>query len=72
MSVSYVKMTKDEEKLFHDYCESHNISLSDAFKEALLEKIEDELDAKELDNAIDEFHRNPKTYTLDEVEKMIN
>ena len=70
MSVSSVRMSSEEEKIFRSYCELHGISISEAFKRALLEKIEDEIDARELDVAIDEFHKNPKTYTLEEVEKM--
>ena len=47
----------------------NNISLSDLIRNAVLEKIEDEYDLKAYYEAIEEYKKNSKTYTLDEVEK---
>lgn len=38
-------------------------------RQSVLEKIEDEIDLKLYQEAKDDFEKNPKTYTLDEVEK---
>ena len=47
----------------------NNISLSELVRNAVIEKIEDEYDLKAYYEAIEEYNKNPKTYTLDEVEK---
>ena len=40
MSIS-VRLTAQDEKLFRSYAKSNNISLSELFRKAVLEKIED-------------------------------
>ena len=44
MPVVSVHLTNEESKLVERYCAKHGMSLSDAFKTALIEKIEDEYD----------------------------
>jgi len=72
MGVSSVRMSKEEEQLIRAYCELHGLSISTALKEALLEKIEDEYDYKCAEKALEEFKKDPKTYSLEEVEKMLD
>lgn len=71
MGVSSVRMSEEEEKIIRAYCELHGLSISTALKEALLEKIEDEYDYKCAEKALEEFKKDPKTYSLEEVEKML-
>lgn len=72
MAITLVKINKEDAKLFKRYCASHKISLSKAFKHALLEKIEDEFDSKEFGKQIESFNKNPKTYSLDELRNANN
>lgn len=60
MPVVSVRINEEEAKLFKSYAKLHGISLSEAYKKALLEKIEDEFDLEEMSKAIDEFSKNPK------------
>ena len=68
MTIS-VRLNKQDEMLIKKYAEMNNISLSDLVRNAVLEKIEDEYDLKCYYEAMEEYKKNPKTYTLDEVKK---
>lgn len=70
MGVSSVRMSEEEEKIIRAYCELHGLSISTALKQALLEKIEDEYDYKCAEKALEEFKKDPTTYSLEEVMKM--
>ena len=69
MPVVSVRINEEEEKLFKSYANLHGISLSEAYKRALLEKIEDEFDLIEMTEALEEFSKNPKTYSLEELKE---
>ena len=68
MAVS-VRLNKDDEKLIKAYADINNISLSDLIRNAVIEKIEDEYDLKYYYEALEEYNKNPKTYSMDEVKK---
>ena len=68
MSIS-VRLNKKEEKLLKDYVKLNNISISDFIRNAIMEKIEDEYDIQCYEEAMEEYKKNPKTYTLEEVKK---
>lgn len=68
MTVS-VRLSEEDEKLIKSYAEMNNISISDLIRNAILEKIEDEYDLKCYKKAIEEYKKNPKTYTLEEAKK---
>ena len=72
MGVSSVRMSKEEEELIRAYCELHGLSISTALKQALLEKIEDEYEIKWAEEALEEYKKDPETFTLEEVEKMLD
>ena len=40
----FIRLSKEERKLTESYAKSHAISLEEAFKQALFERIEDEYD----------------------------
>ena len=65
-----IRLTDDEEKLARNYAALQGISMGEAFKQALFEKIEDEYDIAVADAAYKRYLENPKTYSLDEVMKM--
>lgn len=68
MTIS-VRLSDKDTELIKAYADMNNISLSDLIRKAVLEKIEDEYDLKAYYEAMEEYKKNPTTYTLDEVEK---
>ena len=69
MAVISVRMNEEESRLFMSYAKLHGLSISEAYKRALLEKIEDEFDAADLIEAAARFEKEPKTHSLDELRK---
>ena len=65
-----IRLTDDEERLARSYAALLGISMGEAFKRALFEKIEDEYDIAVGDAAYKEYLKNPKAHSLDEVLKM--
>jgi len=55
--------------LFKKYAELHGISVSELLRRSVIEHIEEEYDLQAYEEAIAEYHENPITYSLDEVEK---
>ncbi|SDP43896.1 Ribbon-helix-helix protein, copG family [Eubacterium maltosivorans] len=68
MAVS-VRLNKEDEALIRNYAQMKNLSVSEAIRQAVMEKIEDEFDLKVYYEAMAEYQENPVTYTLDEVER---
>ena len=64
-----IRLTEEERKLADSYAKLHSLSISEAFKRALFEKIEDEFDIVLADKAYEEYKSNPVTYSLEELEK---
>lgn len=69
MAVVSVRTNEEETKLFKSYATLHGISMSEAYKRALLEKIEDEFDVAEMAEEMEKFSKNPKTHSLEELRK---
>ena len=67
-----IRMTEEEKKLANAYARLNGISLSEAIKRAYFEKIEDEYDIALADVALQEYEKNPKTYTLEELMKELD
>lgn len=61
-----VRITERDNKLIKEYAEMHNISVSDLIRNAVIEKIEDEIDIEIFDNALREMKAS---YSLNEVKK---
>ena len=72
MPVISVRLNEEETELIKSYCLLHGVSLSDALKRALIEKIEDEFDLAEYEAAKTKYEENPISYSLDEVRKELN
>ena len=68
MTIS-LRLSDEDTKLIKDYAKINNMSVSDLIRKAVIEKIEDEIDLDAYNKAIKKFEKNPKTYTLDEIEK---
>lgn len=55
-----IRLTKEEKELANSYANLHAISLGEAFKRALFEKIEDEYDIAVAENAYAEYVKSGK------------
>ena len=63
------RLSEKDTELIKAYAELNHISLSDLVRNAVIEKIEDEYDLECYEKAMEEYKKNPKTYTLEEVKK---
>lgn len=61
-----IRLNSQEEKLARAYATLNGISLGEAFKRALFEKIEDEYDIRMAEEAYKEFLKDPVTYSHEE------
>ena len=68
MAIS-LRLTDEDTLLIKNYAALHNISISDLFRQAVMEKIENEYDLAAYNKAMEEYQKDSTTYTLDEVEK---
>lgn len=67
MSVISIRLNKEEQKLFKTYSEYTGKNLSELFKMALKETIEDKIDYEVGLLALEEFEKDKTTYTIDEI-----
>ena len=67
-----IRLTESERKLAESYAKIHGISVAEAFKISLFEKIEDEYDITVADEAYREYLKNPKTYTHEEAKELLD
>ena len=70
MTIS-VRLNEEDTKLIKAYAEMNNTTLSDLIRNAIIEKIEDEYDLKCYEKAIEEYKKNPVTYTLEQVAQLL-
>jgi len=70
MSIS-LRVSKEEMSVIKSYAEIRGTTVSDAVREAILEKIEDEFDIKTYTKAMKDHKKNPKTYTHSEMLKKL-
>ena len=70
MTIS-VRLSDKDTELIKAYAKMNNISLSDLVRNAVLEKIEDEYDLKSYYEAMEEYKKNPKTFTHEEIKEMM-
>lgn len=68
MSIS-LRINDQDADLIKNYAALHNISISDLFRQAVMEKIEDEYDLEAYEKAMEEYKKDDSTYTLGEVEE---
>lgn len=66
MAIS-LRLSEEENALFKAYAEIKGMSLSEMIRKTVLEKIEDEYDLSSFNEAMEEYKKNPVTYTHEEV-----
>lgn len=64
-----IRLTEQERELAESYAKLHSISVGEAFKQALFERIEDEFDLKVFEEALEEYEKNPVTYSFEDMKK---
>lgn len=70
MTIS-ISLNEEDAKLIKAYAEMNNTTLSDLIRNAIIEKIEDEYDLKCYEKAIEEYKKNPVTYTHEQVAQLL-
>ena len=70
MTIS-LRLSEEDAKLIKDYAKANNVSVSDLFRQTVIEKIENEIDLTAYNKAYAAFKKDLKTYALDEVEKKL-
>lgn len=68
MTVS-LRLNENDSELIKAYAEMNGISVSELFRQTVLERIEDELDLKAYEKAMEEYKADPVTYPLEDVIK---
>ncbi|MDO4772818.1 MAG: DUF6290 family protein [Bacillota bacterium] len=62
-----IRLSEEEKKLAAGYAALHSISMAEAFKRALFEKIEEEYDIKIADEACAEYERTGESRPIEEL-----
>lgn len=71
MSTVTIELTKEDELLFTDFAKNNSMTLSELIIESIFEIIDTEYDIIEYDKAMEEFEKDPVTYTQEEVDRML-
>lgn len=71
MSTITLRLQDSEKDLVNSYAKMHGMTVSEFARRSMFEQIEDELDLKELNEAITEWDKNPVTYSHEEAWRMI-
>mgnify|MGYP001169679413 CR=1 FL=1 len=66
-----IRLDSDDKEIIAHYARTKGRSVSDIVREAILNQIEDEYDLKLYKQAIEEYRKNPVSYSLDEVATML-
>lgn len=70
MTIS-LRLSDEDSQLIKSYAAMKKMSVSDVMRNAILEAIEDEYDLQAYYKAMEEFKKNPVTYTHEEVRRML-
>ncbi len=71
MTIS-LRLSNEDTQLIKTYADMNGISVSELVRRSVLERIEDEFDLKAYNSAMEEYKKNPVTYSHEEVAKMID
>lgn len=71
MNTVKIELTQEEKELADSYAKKLGVSLSEAMKSTFFERIEDEYDIALADEAINEYEKDPTSYSLEETRKIL-
>ena len=66
-----VRLSSDDKEIIARYARTKGRSVSDIMRETILERIEVELDLNLYRQSIEEYRKNPVSYTLEETAKLL-
>ena len=66
-----LRISDSDAELIRNYAQLKGATVSEVMRRAILEKIEDELDLQAYQRAMEEYRKNPVTYSQAEVERML-
>lgn len=72
MGTISLRVDEEDEKLIKEYAKTKNITVSSLFRNAVLEKIEDEIDMDLYHIAMKQHIANPQVVSFDEMMKEID
>ena len=67
-----IRLTDKETEMIRKYAELKGKTVSDVVRYAILNQIEDEFDLAVFEEALKDYEKNLKSYTLDEVKKLLD
>lgn len=66
-----LRLNAEDIKLFKDYANLKGINLSEMIRQAVLDRIEDEIDLEAYSKAKAEFDKDPTTYNMEEAKRLL-
>jgi uncharacterized protein (DUF1778 family) len=60
---------KAQKELISEYAKLHDTSMSNFILQTILDRIEDEIDLRDMEEAISEFKADPITHTHDDIKR---
>ncbi|HZJ76096.1 MAG TPA: DUF6290 family protein [Oscillospiraceae bacterium] len=72
MSTISLRISDKESKLIRDYAKTKGISISDLVREAIMEKIEDDIDINLYMESMKKHRDNPEDISFDEMMKELD
>ena len=72
MGTISLRMDEEDAKLIKEYAKAKNITVSALFRNAVLEKIEDEIDLELYNTAMKQHIENPQVISFDEMMKELD
>ncbi len=70
MAIS-LRVKEEEAALIRDYARMNGQSVSEFIRSTVMERIEDEIDIQLYKEAMEEYRKDPTTYSQEEVERML-
>ena len=68
MTIS-LRLNEEDSLLIKKYAQLNKMSVSDLISQTVMERIEEDYDKELFAKALEEYKKDPVTYSLDEVEK---
>ncbi len=70
MTIS-LRLTEQESLLIKKYAEFKKMNVSELIRQTVLERIEEEFDLTAYEQAMEEYQKNPVTYSHEEARKLL-
>lgn len=67
-----LRLNDDDAALVKSYAKMHGLSVSEFARQAMLDRIEDEFDLADLNEAIEEWEKKPVTYSHEETWRILD